>query len=234
MKSVIFLALVCTSIVSAKEFVATVRQNYENNINDLLVAQIQKELSASYLYQAYASYFQRADVNLPGMKKFFSDASTEEREHAQSLIDYINKRGGHAQYEEVNLMETCKTVRTFTNTDTSGLVDYDKRRMCICGFVATKQINDNCGPREDWKEALMAFEDALAIERFVNSELLDIHKQADAKGDAHLTHILEHEFLEEQVSSINKIAHAITRLRSFAQGAGNNYKLGEYIFDQHL
>lgn len=46
-----------------------------------------------------------------------------------------------------------------------------------------------------------------------------------------LTHILEHEFLEEQVSSISKLARYVTRLRSFAQG---NYKLGEYIFDQHM
>ncbi|CAL1547167.1 unnamed protein product [Lymnaea stagnalis] len=235
MNSVLFLTLaVCSSLAYGKEFVATVRQNYKENINQLLEQQIQKELAASYIYQAYASYFQRADVSLPGIKKFFSDASSEEREHAQSLIDYINQRGGHVQYDKIDLKDACETVMKFVTSDTSGLEEFRDRRMCICGFVATKTINDNCGERSDWKEGLIAFEDTLAIERYVNAQLLDIHKKADDEKDAHLTHILEHEFLEEQVSSINKIAHAITRLRSFEQGSGNNYKLGEYIFDQHL
>ncbi|KAK0060241.1 Yolk ferritin [Biomphalaria pfeifferi] len=235
MNSVVFLALcLCVSYVASKESVPLVTQNYQMTIDDMLVQQVQKELTASYVYQAYASYFQRADVSLPGIKKFFSDASIEERDHAQSLIDYINKRGGHAQYDKIDLKAVCETVKSFGRSDTSGLNDFEDRRMCICGFVATKTINDNCGPREDWKEGLMAFEDTLLIERYVNVQLLDIHKKADAENDAHLTHILEHEFLEEQVNSINKIAHHITRLRSFEKNNGNNYKLGEYIFDQHL
>lgn len=45
-----------------------------------------------------------------------------------------------------------------------------------------------------------------------------------------LTHVLEHEFLEEQVSSIRELAGFVTRLRSFK----TNYALGEYMFDQKL
>ncbi|CAG5115380.1 unnamed protein product [Candidula unifasciata] len=219
-------------VVAAKEFVDNVRQHYAENINDLLVKQIQKELSASYIYQGYASYFDRADVSLPGVAKFFSGASLEEREHAQSLIDYINKRGGHAQFEKIDLKASCELVWNYLTGESSDLGSFASRRMCICGFVTTQAFNAQCEERSVWKEALMAFEDALAIERFVNKELLDLHKEADARKDAHLAHILEHEFLEEQVSSISKLARYVTRLRSFA--GGNNYKLGEYIFDQHL
>ncbi|KAH9489951.1 hypothetical protein Btru_038331 [Bulinus truncatus] len=226
--------LFCVSYVAGKESIPMVTQNYKMSIDDLLVDQVQKELTASYIYQAYASYFQRADVSLPGIKKFFADASSEERDHAQSLIDYVNKRGGHAQFDRLDLKAVCEVVRNFGKSDSSGLADFDDRRLCICGFVATKAINDNCGPREDWKEGLMAFEDALLIERYVNVQLLNIHKKADAEDDAHLTHVLEHEFLEEQVSSINKLAHYVTRLRSFEKNNGNNYKLGEYIFDQNM
>lgn len=230
MALLVLLAL-CLSVVSGKEFVSNIRQNYEEDINSKLIQQIQKELSASYIYQGYASYFQRADVSLSGIRKFFSEASLEERQHAQMLIDYINKRGGYAQFDEIDLKGSCETVLAHSEKDSSGLADFQERRMCICGFVATKTVNDRCGSRGTWKEGLMAFEDALAIERYVNEQLLNIHKDADDNKDVHLTHILEHEFLEEQVSSISKLAHYVTRLRSFAQG---NYKLGEYIFDQHL
>ncbi|XP_005089125.2 yolk ferritin [Aplysia californica] len=215
-----------------EDFVSNVKQNYQSSVNAMLVSQIQKELSASYVYQAYASYFQRADVALPGIQKFFAAASLEEREHAQMLIDYINKRGGHAQFNEIDLKAACELVKA--DAEAQVVEDTDNRRMCICSFVATKSLSSFCGDRGDWKDGLMAFEDALATERYVNDQLLRIHEHADAEKDAHLTHILEHHFLEEQVNSINELAHYVTRLRSFTKGTGNNYKLGEYIFDQNL
>jgi ferritin heavy chain len=226
------LIVVLIHVVFGGDFVPNVRQNYAAEINDLLISQIQKELSASFIYQAYASYFQRADVSLSGISKFFAEASLEERTHAQSLIDYINKRGGYTQFDSIDPKGSCEAVLAYLATDTSGLDKFGDRRLCICGYVATKNFNEDCGERGTWKEGLMAFEDALAIERYVNEQLLNIHKKADDQDDAHLAHILEHEFLEEQVSSISKLAHFVTRLRSFEKG--NNYKLGEYIFDQHL
>ena len=51
-----------------------------------------------------ASYFQRADVALPGVQKFFAAAALEEREHAQMLIDYINERGGNNQFEQISVI----------------------------------------------------------------------------------------------------------------------------------
>lgn len=50
-----------------------------------------------------ASYFDRADVALPGFKKFFLQASKEEKEHAQILIDYVNKRGGSLQFGDIKV-----------------------------------------------------------------------------------------------------------------------------------
>ncbi|KAK3800149.1 hypothetical protein RRG08_063207 [Elysia crispata] len=54
-----------------------------------------------------------------------------------------------------------------------------------------------------------------------------------------MTHILEHDFLEEQVQAIYEIGLYVTRLRKFAppnraKVATSNYKLGEYLFDQKL
>lgn len=42
--------------------------------------------------QAY--YFDRSDVALSGLYKYFKKASDEEREHAMKFLTYQNKRGG--------------------------------------------------------------------------------------------------------------------------------------------
>ncbi|RUS79582.1 hypothetical protein EGW08_012653 [Elysia chlorotica] len=195
---------VLASIASAKQekdIVVAVQQNYKPEIDNLLIEQIQRELTASYIYQAYASYFQRADVSLPGIQKFFADASLEERGHAEKLIDYVNKRGGHAKFDTLDVSQST---------------------------------TQNPADREGWKEGLMAFEDALVIERFVNAKLLQLHAEADTAGDGHLGHILEHDFLDEQVHAIYEIGQHVFRLRKFASGDGRNYKLGEYLFDESL
>ncbi|GFS18401.1 yolk ferritin [Elysia marginata] len=226
-----------------KDLVGMVRQNYKCDIDCLLVQQIQLELRASYLYQGYASYFQRADVSLPGIQKFFAHASVEERNHAEYLIEYVNKRGGHVQIDQMEIQKTCEVVQKATENDDSGLDKGMEERMCICGFVSPggiRKINRDCKfKRDQWMEGLMAFEDALAVERFVNKKLLDLHKTADDLGDAHLTHLLEHEFLEEQIQAIYELGLYVSRLRSFAPknsktSRNSNYKLGEYIFDQDL
>ncbi|ESO90359.1 hypothetical protein LOTGIDRAFT_178880 [Lottia gigantea] len=165
-----------------------IRQNYEMKVNNHLRRQVTLELMASYLYQAYGSFFDRADIALPGVKKFFESSSKEERDHADGLVEYINKRGGNMQFEDVK------------------------------------------SAVEDWKHALIAMEDTLVIEKYVNSELLNIHKLASNNNDPHLTNFLEDKYLDEQVEAIKKLGEYITQLRRFK----NDYKLGEYIFDQRL
>lgn len=41
-----------------------------------------------------SAYYDRHDVALPGVAKFFKKSSQEELEHAQKLMEYQNKRGG--------------------------------------------------------------------------------------------------------------------------------------------
>ena len=42
----------------------------------------------SYIYHALYAYFSRDTVHLPGIAKFFKEASEEERDHAEKLMDY--------------------------------------------------------------------------------------------------------------------------------------------------
>ena len=61
--------------------------------------------------QAY--YFDRDDVALPGFHKFFKKSSEEEREHAEKLMKYQNKRGGRIVLQDIKA--SCD-VLGFTRT----------------------------------------------------------------------------------------------------------------------
>merc|ERR1712080_338241 len=72
----------------------------------------------------------------------------------------------------------------------------------------------------EWGSPLEAMEAALELEKTVNQSLIDIHKAADAKGDAHLCDYLEAEFLDEQVKGIKSIGVWITKIKRAGDGLG--------------
>lgn len=55
--------------------------------------QITKELNAAFQYLYMAVYFDQDTVNRPGIAKFLYDSSSEEREHAKFMMDYLSMRG---------------------------------------------------------------------------------------------------------------------------------------------
>jgi len=77
------------------------RQNYSVQAEQAVNAQINIELTASYVYQAMAAHFDRDDVALHGFRDFFQHSSEEEREHAQKFIKYQNQRGGRVVLEAI-------------------------------------------------------------------------------------------------------------------------------------
>jgi len=81
--------------------VSQCRQNYHAESEAGINRQINMELYASYCYQSMAYYFDRDDVALPGFAKFFKESSNEEREHAEKLMAFQNKRGGRIVLQDV-------------------------------------------------------------------------------------------------------------------------------------
>nr|QJI07924.1 ferritin [Perna viridis] len=77
------------------------RQNFHIESEAGINRQINMELYASYCYQSMAFYFDRDDVALPGFSKFFKSSSDEEREHAEKLMKYQNKRGGRIVLQDI-------------------------------------------------------------------------------------------------------------------------------------
>jgi len=82
-----------------------VRQNYSSEVENAINNQINMELTASYVYMSMASYFARHDVALPNISKYFREQSSEEREHAQKLIDYQITRGGNLVLSDIKAPE---------------------------------------------------------------------------------------------------------------------------------
>jgi len=78
-----------------------IRQNFHQDTEALINKQINMELYASYVYKSMATYFARDDVALGGFAKRFREASKEEMEHADKLIDYQTMRGGRVVFRDI-------------------------------------------------------------------------------------------------------------------------------------
>ncbi|KAK3009243.1 hypothetical protein RJ639_015115 [Escallonia herrerae] len=59
------------------------------------------EYNVSYIYHAMYAYFDRDNVALKGLAKFFKHSSEEERQHAEKLMEYQNKRGGKVKLQSM-------------------------------------------------------------------------------------------------------------------------------------
>merc|ERR1712080_564632 len=69
-------------------------------------------------------------------------------------------------------------------------------------------------------ESCRGMEAALELEKTVNQSLLDLHKCADSKGDAHLCDFLEAEYLGEQVEGNKNIGDWIVKIKRAGDGLG--------------
>ncbi|KAI4318316.1 hypothetical protein L6164_026103 [Bauhinia variegata] len=75
------------------------RQKYTDRCEAALNEQINVEYNVSYVYHALYAYFDRDNVSLKGLAKFFKDSSLEERQHAEMMMEYQNKRGGKVRLQ---------------------------------------------------------------------------------------------------------------------------------------
>ncbi|XP_067875828.1 ferritin heavy chain, oocyte isoform-like [Heterodontus francisci] len=80
-------------------------QNYHKGCEDAVNKQINLELYSSYVYLSMSYYFDRDDVALRHFAEFFKEQSREEREHAEKLMKFQNKRGGRIILENIKKPE---------------------------------------------------------------------------------------------------------------------------------
>ncbi|XP_049520614.1 soma ferritin isoform X1 [Dermacentor silvarum] len=72
-----------------------------------LQEQVNLELHASMWFPTQAAHLANNKVARSGFARFFRDQSTEEREHAQKLVDYVNLRGGTVSAVNVDMPSTA-------------------------------------------------------------------------------------------------------------------------------
>ncbi|XP_024965332.1 ferritin-1, chloroplastic-like [Cynara cardunculus var. scolymus] len=77
------------------------RQRYFEDCESAINEQINVEYNVSYAYHAMYAYFDRDNVALKGLSKFFKESSDEEREHAEKLMKYQNTRGGRVKLHTI-------------------------------------------------------------------------------------------------------------------------------------
>ncbi|EPB70971.1 ferritin-like protein [Ancylostoma ceylanicum] len=174
-----------------------VRMNYSQEVEAAVNKQANIELYASYVYLSMSMYFDRDDVALPNIAKWFRKQSDEEREHAIKLMHFQNCRGGRVIMQAVNKPEK------------------DEWGSALEAFQVTRSATT-----AHFSQA------ALALEKFNNKCLLELHAKASASNDPHMSDFLESKFLDEQVESIEQIAKFVTNLKRLGPG------MGEYVFDK--
>lgn len=77
------------------------RHKFVDDCEAAINQQINVEYNVSYAYHAMYAYFDRDNVALKGMAKFFKESSEEEREHAEKFMEYQNKRGGRVKLHPI-------------------------------------------------------------------------------------------------------------------------------------
>ena len=85
-----------------------IRQNYHEESEDGVNKQINMELHASYVYLAMSYHFDRDDVALLKIAKYFKECSDEEREHAMKLMKFQNQRGGTIVLKDIKATSKSK------------------------------------------------------------------------------------------------------------------------------
>ncbi|GFO36206.1 ferritin [Plakobranchus ocellatus] len=102
--------LLASISVQQEAVVSMVAQNYNPKLDSQLEQQISSYVTQEVAYTAYASYFERADVALPGFEKFFSSLSKSARESAKNMTRLVNERGGCLNYPIIQLKYACEKI----------------------------------------------------------------------------------------------------------------------------
>ncbi|TVU27464.1 hypothetical protein EJB05_30075 [Eragrostis curvula] len=183
------------------------RHKFVDECEAAINEQINVEYNASYAYHSLFAYFDRDNVALKGFAKFFKESSDEEREHAEKLMKYQNKRGGR-----VRLQSIVTPLTEFDHPEKGDALRW------LCGWTPPIHLDRN------WD----SMELALALEKLVNEKLHNLHSVATRCNDPQLTDFVESEFLQEQVDAIKKISEYVAQLRRVGKGHG------VWHFDQML
>ncbi|KAK3422658.1 hypothetical protein EUGRSUZ_G03088 [Eucalyptus grandis] len=123
-------------LVPASPHLSLARQKYCDPCESAVNEQINVEYNVSYVYHAMYAYFDRDNVALKGLAKFFKESSEEEREHAEILMEYQNKRGGR-----VKLRSIVMPLSEFDHEDKGEALYAMELALCLEKLTNEKLLN---------------------------------------------------------------------------------------------
>ncbi|KAM7284660.1 ferritin heavy chain B [Ixodes scapularis] len=109
---VVLLALIGAATSGNNLFENLDKYPLQDECQAALQEHINVEMHASLVYMQMAAHFDNNKVARKGFSTFFAENSKEEREHAQKIIDYINKRGSTVSLVNIDMPQitTWKSV----------------------------------------------------------------------------------------------------------------------------
>ncbi|CAJ0961453.1 unnamed protein product, partial [Mesorhabditis belari] len=125
---------------------------------------------------------------------------------------------------DIALSKVADWMRKQSDEEREHAQKFMKMQNLRGGHVALQPIQKP--ERDEWGTTLEAFQAALALEKFNNQSLIELHSVASSSNDAQFCSFLEDNFLHEQVESIEEIGKMVTNLKRLGGG------MGEYLFER--
>ncbi|XP_011002568.1 PREDICTED: ferritin-3, chloroplastic [Populus euphratica] len=123
-------------LVPTLPHVSLARQKFTDESEAAINQQINVEYNVSYVYHAMFAYFDRDNVALKGLANFFKESSVEEREHAEKLMEYQNKRGG-----KVKLHSILMPLSEFDHAEKGDALYAMELALCLEKLTNEKLLN---------------------------------------------------------------------------------------------
>ncbi|KAI6180410.1 Ferritin [Aphelenchoides besseyi] len=122
-----------------------------------------------------------------------------------------------------NLSKWCKKQSEEERSHAETFMKYQNTRG---GRVVLQQIEKP--EKDEYEGPLEAMQSALALEKYNNKSLLELHEVSTRCNDPQMCDFIEDKFLRDQVESIEEIGNYITQLKKAGSG------LGEFLFDKEF
>ena len=216
--------------------------NWSKKCEDLLNKQINLEYWAGYQYDYIWNYFNKSEVALKNIEKFFYKSAEEERHHAHEFIKYQNLRGGNVLLEDIKNVSIdflnenkLSNISNNPNPNTNLNPNLNNSNIETSSLYLDNLFNSiNSGEKKinnknKKSDVLLCFEKALEMEQIVYKSLLNLHKLADSEGDPQFTDYIEGNFLNEQIEAINELTRYISQLKRIG-----NSGHGVWDFDKNF
>jgi len=189
-----------------------IRTRDKCNFDELLNAQINKELTASYFYYSLGQKFKFYTNVRPNLAKLFEERAAEERGHAEKLVNFQLERGVVPQFFDIK-------YQAGKIHDNISMLESLKISLAM-EIILTDELKTLLKTAEDGCETCPANEDVL-----INS-----HCQAP-----HIAEIISSDYLPDQMKDINQLRGLITTLSDMVENAPRYLQLQhEMFFDKHI